>query len=69
MPNLLTVGEVASELRLSKSTVLRLVAGDIPNGPTLPAVRVGRRLMVRRETLERFVQQAEGTDAGVQSAA
>ena len=59
MTQLLTVNEVATELRLSKSTVLRLLAGGIPNRPTLRAVRVGRRVMIRRETLDRFVQEAE----------
>ncbi len=63
MTQLLTVNEVATELRFSKSTVLRLLAGGIPNRPPLPAVRVGRRVMIRRETLDRFVQQAEGVNS------
>jgi excisionase family DNA binding protein len=57
--NLLTLSEAAKELRLSKTTMLRLIAGSIPNQSALPAVRFGRRVLIRRESLERFIALAE----------
>lgn len=56
---LLTLIETARELRVSKSTVLRLVGGDVPNRPKLPCVRMGRRLLFRRESIARYIVQAE----------
>jgi excisionase family DNA binding protein len=56
---LLTIPEVADELRLSKTTILRLIAGEVPNMPGLPSIRIGRRVLIRREALIRFTEQAE----------
>ena len=56
----LTVDEVARELRLSKATVQRLIHGTIQNAPQLPALQVGRRLLVRRESLVRYMEAVEG---------
>lgn len=50
MPDLLTVAEVASLLRVSTRTVQRLcAAGD------LPAIRVRRSWRIRRADLEELV--------------
>ena len=57
--NLLTIPEAASELRLSKTTILRLLAGQLENMPRLPSIRIGRRVLIRRESLHRFTEQAE----------
>jgi excisionase family DNA binding protein len=57
--NLLTIREAAAELRVSKTTVLRLLAGGITNMPALPSIRLGRRVLIRRESLVRFTAQAE----------
>jgi excisionase family DNA binding protein len=59
-PDLLTVREACSALRISKTMMLRLVSGDVATQPKLRCVRLGRRLLIRRETLERFIRQAEG---------
>jgi excisionase family DNA binding protein len=58
--DLLTVREASTALRISKTMMLRLVSGDISHQPKLPSVRLGRRVLIRRETLERFIRQAEG---------
>lgn len=58
--NLLTCDEVAEELRLSKASVNRLIHGQIAGVPALPTVKIGRRYMVRREALIRFMMAAEG---------
>jgi excisionase family DNA binding protein len=57
---ILTVEEVAKELRLSKATVQRLIHGTIQNAPQLPALQVGRRFLVRRESLVRYMEAVEG---------
>ncbi|MDA8076217.1 MAG: helix-turn-helix domain-containing protein [Actinomycetota bacterium] len=46
----MTVGEVASVLRVSSMTVYRLI-----NAGELPAVRIGRSLRVRSEDLDRYL--------------
>lgn len=60
---LLTIPEVTKALRVSKTTVLRLVNGDRVAAARLPAIRIGRRILVRRTTLEAFVRQSEGLDS------
>ena len=56
--NLLTILEAAKELRVSKTFLLRL----IHNG-SLKHVKLGRRILIRRNDLETFVA------SNVQSAA
>ncbi|MDA8314406.1 MAG: helix-turn-helix domain-containing protein [Actinomycetota bacterium] len=46
----MTVGEVASALRVSSMTVYRLI-----NAGELPAVRIGRSLRLRSEDLDRYL--------------
>ncbi len=53
-----TVGEVASLLRVSNMTVYRLVQGG-----QLPAVRVGRSYRIREEDVDRYLG-ARYTEAG-----
>jgi excisionase family DNA binding protein len=57
---LLTLDEVAKELRLSKASVNRLIHGQLAGVPVLATVKLGRRYLVRRESLSRFVEAAEG---------
>ncbi len=51
-PQLLTVGEVATMLRVSNMTVYRL----IKNGE-MPAVRVGKGYRIRESELQRFLEE------------
>jgi excisionase family DNA binding protein len=46
----LTVGEVATVLRVSNMTVYRLI-----NAGQLPAVRIGRSFRLRQEDLDRYL--------------
>ena len=59
-PAVLTVAEVARELRCSKAHVHNIVAGKVPNLPPLPVLRIGRRMLVRAEGLESLVDRAGG---------
>lgn len=51
--NWLTPPEVASELRLGKSTVYRMVETG-----QLPGVRIGKCVRIPREELDAFLQKA-----------
>jgi excisionase family DNA binding protein len=49
---LLTVGEVASAIRVSNMTVYRLIKSG-----ELPALRVGKNYRLRRSDVERFLDE------------
>jgi hypothetical protein len=50
-------------IRCSKAHVCNVVSGNVKNTPRLPAVRMGRRILIRRETLELWKQASEqGTE-------
>ena len=49
---ILTVKEVARELRCSKAHVFNAIAGRLRNVTRLPAIRMGRRKLIRRTTVK-----------------
>lgn len=57
----LTVGEVSIELRCSKAHVHNLINGKIRGSPPLPSVSVGRRRLVRAESLYEWIKANEHT--------
>jgi len=60
----LTIAEVASELRCSKAHVYNAINGKVRGVSTLPAIKMGRRVFVRRCTLEQWLRDNEHGDAG-----
>jgi excisionase family DNA binding protein len=69
MSDVLTVPEVAEELRCSKAHVYKVIAGKVPGVTPLPAIAMGRRRLVRRRTLEQWKEANEhGTPATIRSA-
>ena len=48
----LTVRDVALELRCSMAHVQRVINGRVKNVSRLPAIRMGRRMLVMRDSLE-----------------
>jgi excisionase family DNA binding protein len=50
----LTVGDVAAELRCSKAHVHNAINGKVAGVSPLPAIHMGRRRLVRRSALERW---------------
>jgi excisionase family DNA binding protein len=63
LPEILTIPEVAQTLRCSKAHVCNVVNGKVKNTPRLPAIRLGRRILIRRETLELWKRASEqGTE-------
>jgi excisionase family DNA binding protein len=56
---LLTLATVAKLLRCSRAHVSNLIAGRVHACPPIPAVRLGRRKLVRREALVEWIDQNE----------
>lgn len=56
---MLTVPEVARELRCSKAHVHNLINGKVRGAQPLPSVRMGRRRLVRRSTLDEWIAASE----------
>jgi excisionase family DNA binding protein len=54
-PNLLTLQEVAKELRVNPRTVFRLIKGENTTGKKLPAVMVGHSWRIRRVDFDNFL--------------
>jgi excisionase family DNA binding protein len=58
---LLTITEVAHELRCSKGHVQHLIHGKVPHTRPLPSLALGRRRMVRRSSLQEWISVTERT--------
>jgi len=56
---ILTVREVAADLRCSAPHVYKAINGEVPGVTRLPAITFGRRRLVRRSSLERWKQENE----------
>ena len=54
---LVSVVNASVELDVHPNTVRRLITSG-----KLPVVRIGRRVLIRRDSLERFVKRVEGTE-------
>lgn len=57
----LTIKEAAAELRCSKAHVYNLINGIVAGVPALPAVRLGRRKLIRRPSLVAWTAAVETT--------
>lgn len=56
---ILTLPEVAQIIRCSKAHVCKIVNGGVEGTPRLPAIKLGRRKVVRRATLLRWLAENE----------
>ena len=54
--NILTITDVATILRCSKTHVSQVLAGKVPGIPRLTHIAMGRRKLVRREWLEQWME-------------
>jgi len=59
---ILTVRDVALELRCSVAHVYNVINGKVKNVSRLPAIRIGRRRLVQRDTLEEWKRSNEQSD-------
>jgi excisionase family DNA binding protein len=55
----LTVAEVAAELRCSKPHVFKAILGKVRGVTPLPAISMGRRKLVRRSSLQQWKRDNE----------
>jgi excisionase family DNA binding protein len=60
--DILTVTEVAADLRCSKAHVYNAINGKISGLAKLPAIPMGRRRLVRRSALEWWKRASEQGD-------
>ena len=51
--------EVAKLLRVSPGTLWAIVNGHRPGLPPLPVIRMGRRLLFRRQAVEQWLLEVE----------
>lgn len=57
--DVLTVAEVATDLRSSTAHVCNIIAGRVRGVPPLAVLRLGRRILVRRSTFEDWKTNCE----------
>lgn len=59
IPKVLNLAEAAALVRCSRAHLCNIVHGKIPGIPLLPTVRIGRRVLFRRESLEQWLEAVE----------
>lgn len=64
IPKVLNLKEAAAFVRCSKAHLCNILNGKVRDIPRLPAVRVGRRVLFRRESLEQWLRDVEATQGG-----
>jgi excisionase family DNA binding protein len=66
--DLLTLKEVAALLHCSKAHICKVVLGRVVGCPAIPSVALGRRRLIRRESLAAWIQANEkALDATMQA--
>ena len=69
LSEVLTVRDVALELRCSVDHVYRVINGKVKNVSRPPAIPIGRRKLIQRDTLEDWKKTNEQGDTDVMIAA
>jgi hypothetical protein len=54
----LTLAQTAAYLRMSKAHLSNLITGKVPGVPDLRHVRAGRRILIRREWADEWLEAA-----------
>jgi len=62
---ILTVSEVAQELRCCKAQVHKLIHGLVKGVSKLPAISIGRKKIIRRSSLTEWIQSNEANQGRV----
>ncbi len=60
LSSVLTLSEVATELRCSKAHLSHIINGKVAGLPPLPVARIGRRVIIRREVFLGWLSTLEG---------
>jgi len=61
---ILSIDQVASFLGCSKAHVCKAIAGKVTGVTPLPAISMGRRKLVRRQSLEAWLVQNDAANNG-----
>ena len=61
--DLLTLADAAELLHCSKAHICKAVSGRVPGCPPIPAVSLGRRKLIRRESLRVWIENNERASA------
>ena len=59
LPRILNLAEAATVVRCSRAHLSNIIHGKVPGIPYLPTVRIGRRVLFRRESLEQWLEKVE----------
>lgn len=59
MPKILNLAEAAMLVRCSRAHLCNIIHGKVRGIPHLPIVRIGRRVLFRRESLEQWLHEIE----------
>jgi excisionase family DNA binding protein len=65
--DLLTIDQVAEVLHCSKAHICNLMAGRVSGCSPLPALRLGRRMLVRRQSLASWIAQNEARNGNLEA--
>jgi hypothetical protein len=57
--DLLTLADAAALLRCSKAHICKAVSGRVQGCPPIPSVSLGRRKLIRRESLRLWIENNE----------
>ena len=61
IPQILNLAEAANLVRCSRAHLCNVINGKVRGIPHLPTVRIGRRVLFRRESLEQWLREVEAT--------
>lgn len=53
------VHEIADRLRCSETHARKLIRGEVPSCPALPHLHIGRKIVVKRRSFERWLETFE----------
>ena len=59
IPRILNLAEAATLVRCSRAHLCNIIHGKVSGIPHLPTVRIGRRVLFRRESLEQWLEEVE----------
>lgn len=62
LPLVLTLPEIARELRCSRAYLNRILAGRVPDLPPLPVFHIGRNVFIRSAMLQRWIARLEARE-------
>ena len=65
VPSVLNLAEAATLVRCSRAHLCNVINGKVRGIPHLPTVRIGRRVLFRRESLEQWLREVEATGRSV----